>query len=66
MLISLQPFIEPGQPFLNLFPPRYFAIAIPVFLGVLLFSATLITLGSFLIQSQLTKYGDLVCVIHAL
>lgn len=46
--------MEDGQPILRLFPPHYLAIAIPVFLGVLLFAVTLCTLGCFLVAQQLS------------
>ena len=41
---SLQPFVDPDQPIQNLFPPRVWAIRIPVIL-ILLGSAVV---GSFL------------------
>ncbi len=55
LLLVLQPFIDKGQPVLRLFPDRYYAIAVPVFAGVVLWSATLVTLGCFLINSEVCK-----------
>lgn len=40
---------------LQLFPPRYYAIAVPVLAGVTLFGTTLLTLGCFLVSSELGK-----------
>ena len=53
----LQPFIEEGQLVLNYFPDRYYAIAVPVFAGVLLLAATLVTLGGFLLASELGRWA---------
>lgn len=35
ILISLQPFVDPGHPLHDLFPPRVWAIRIPVILALL-------------------------------
>lgn len=51
----LQPFVDKDQPVLRLFPDPYYAIALPVFAGVVLFSATLVTLGAFLLGDELAK-----------
>jgi len=51
----VQPFVDDGQPVLRFFPPRYYAIALPVLAGVALFGITLLTLGCFLVASELTK-----------
>lgn len=40
---------------LRLFPSRYYAIAVPVLAGVTLFGTTLLTLGCFLVSSELQK-----------
>ena len=50
-----QPFIDADQPILRLFPDRYYAIAVPVFVGVVLWSVTLVALGCFLISSVVSK-----------
>ena len=50
-----QPFIDADQPILRLFPDRYYAIAVPVFVGVVLWSVTLVALGCFLIASEVSK-----------
>lgn len=51
----LQPFIDRGQPVLRLFPDSYWAFALPVFAGMLLWSVTLTALGCVLVRSQVTK-----------
>ena len=53
--LHTQPFIEPGQPVLRLFPPRHLALAAPVLAGVGLWGATLITLGCFLVGGELAR-----------
>jgi len=40
---------------LKLFPDAYYAIAVPVFFGILLLAGTLVTLGGLLIQGELSK-----------
>ena len=40
---------------LRLFPPAYYAVAVPVLAGVCLWAATLITLGCFLAGPELRK-----------
>ncbi|KAL4422488.1 hypothetical protein ABPG75_008685 [Micractinium tetrahymenae] len=56
--VLITPFIEEDQPVLRLFPPRYYAIAVPVLAGVALFGTTLLTLGCFLVSSELRKYRE--------
>lgn len=53
--LLIVPFIDEDQPARRLFPPPYYAVAPPVAAGVLLFSVTLITLGVFLVSSELRK-----------
>lgn len=53
--VLVTPFIDLDQPILRFFPDKYFAIAVPVLAGVVLWSVTLITLGSFLVGSELRK-----------
>lgn len=60
-ILLLQPFIDEDQPILHIFPERYYAVAIPVYAGVILFSVTLITLGAFLLTAQL---ANLKAVLH--
>ena len=50
-----QPFVEPDQPVLRLFPPTYYALAAPVLAGVCLWSTTLIALGCLLAGPELRK-----------
>ena len=51
-----QPFIDEDQPTRRLFPSPYYAIAPPVLAGVALWGATLVTLGCFLVSSELRKW----------
>ena len=52
---SPQPFVDEDQPVLRLFPPPFYALAVPVFAGVALWSAALLTLGAFLAGPELCK-----------
>ena len=54
-LRRVQPFVEEGQPILRLFPSSYWAVAVPVLAGVVLFGVTLLTLGAFLVVGELAK-----------
>ena len=54
-LHRLQPFVESNQPVLRAFPPRHWALAAPVLAGVGLFGTTLLTLGCFLVSSEMRK-----------
>jgi hypothetical protein len=52
----MQPFIDSDQTYiLKHFPDTYYALAIPLFSGVVLISVTLATLGGFLISGELAK-----------
>jgi hypothetical protein len=54
----MQPFIDADQTFiLKLFPDTYYALAIPLFSGVILISVTLATIGVFLVSGELSKLG---------
>jgi hypothetical protein len=53
--LNLQPFIDEDQPIRKLFPSTYYAIAIPAYAGVLLFSATLVALGGLLLRDELRR-----------
>lgn len=54
--MSLQPFIEEDQPVLAFFPQRYYALAFPIFVGVVGFSFVLIALGAWLLADQIRIY----------
>ena len=56
-LVPCSPLSRRGSLSSNFFPDRYYAIAIPVFAGVLLLAATLVTLGGFLLASELSRWA---------
>ncbi|KAL4514119.1 hypothetical protein Ndes2526B_g09273 [Nannochloris sp. 'desiccata'] len=50
------PFIDSDQTYiLKLFPDTYYALAIPLFSGIVLIGVTLATLGAFLVSGELAK-----------
>jgi hypothetical protein len=52
----LQLFVEEGHAVLSLFPPRYYALALPSILGSLLFGGVMTFIGAVFIRAQLQRY----------
>ena len=56
LFIAAQPFVEEDQGILKFFPDKYYAIAVPGFLGVLLFAVTLTIIGGFLLAEEVARW----------